>query len=265
MRLLYFDDNGQLCQTENLSRDIPQYAILSHTWGLEEDEVSFQDIYGPTVSLKPGYRKIEFCRHQAAKDNLTHFWVDTCCIKKTDNREYEEAINSMFRWYQNASRCYVYLQGFLHSREPSQSGLIPSSSGQLPSQWESEFRNHRWFKRGWTLQELVAPEHVDFFTDHGYRLGDKRSLERLIAETTGIPSAVLQGRLLSECTIEERFAWAERRETTYEEDKAYSLLGIFDVSMPTVYGEGLTKAKRRLQDEIDKSLKGTLKLILYIW
>ena len=118
--------------------------------------------------------------------------------------------------------------------------------------WESAFRKSRWFTRGWTLQELIAPPSVEFFSSEGKRLGDKKSLERQIHEITGMAVQALQGRALSEFSVDERLSWAEKRETKREEDKAYSLLGIFDIYMPLIYGEGMDNAFRRLREEIDK-------------
>jgi hypothetical protein len=149
----------------------------------------------------------------------------------------------MFRWYQNAARCYVYLSGISAAdyRSGQQSGLA----------WESAFRAHRWFTRGWTLQELLAPASVEFFTQDGRRLGDKKSLEQQIHEITGITIPALRERDFAQFDAKERFRWAEKRQTTHEEDWAYCLLGIFGIFMPLIYGEGKAHAIRRLKNEID--------------
>lgn len=90
------------------SRDPPQYAILSHRWG--PDEVTYQDVKNGTLKTNSdGYRKLHFCAEQAAQDGLLYFWIDTACIDRANNTELSEAINLMFRWYQNATKCYVYL------------------------------------------------------------------------------------------------------------------------------------------------------------
>ncbi|KAI3336292.1 kinesin light chain [Xylariaceae sp. AK1471] len=248
MRLLKLRDDGSLAFTEDLITNIPRYAILSHTWGHNNDEVTFKDILQSTGGEKEGYRKIEFCRKQAARDGLDHFWVDTCCIDKTNNTELSEAINSMFRWYKNATKCYVYLTDV--------SSDASHVKNPYRSTWELNFQTSRWFRRGWTLQELIAPEQVDFFSKEGVHLGNKRSLERVISDITDIPAKVLRGDPLSQCTVAERMAWAERRETTKPEDKAYSLLGVFNVQMALLYGEGEEKALRRLREETTKALKG---------
>ena len=195
---------------------------------------------------KPGYNKIRFCGEQARRDDLQYIWVDTCCIDKSSSAELTEAINSMFRWYREAAKCYVYL-----------SDVSKGNYDHLPrSIWKSAFRGSRWFTRGWTLQELIAPTSVEFYSSEGMRLGDKRSMEQQIHEITSIPVRALRGNPLSDFSFEERLSWAIKRETTREEDKAYSLLGIFDISMPLIYGEGREKASKRLQEEINKSCKG---------
>jgi len=198
---------------------------------------------------KSGYDKIRFCGEQARHDGLQYFWIDTCCIDKSSSTELQEAINSMYRWYRDAAKCYVYLADV-----PRLALDADVNSSQLP--WESSFRKSRWFTRGWTLQELVAPASVEFFSKEGEQLGNKRSLERYIHEVTGIPVKTLRGSSLSDFSVPERMSWAEKRETTRKEDKAYSLLGIFDVYMPLIYGEGRENAFKRLRDEIDKSSKG---------
>ncbi|RYP24058.1 hypothetical protein DL765_000786 [Monosporascus sp. GIB2] len=241
MRLLKCSD-GQFKLTKDLVHDIPSYAILSHTWGPDTEEVSFRDLVDGTGKDKVGYEKIKFCAEQAKRDGLQYIWVDTCCIDKSNNTELSRAINSMFHWYQNAARCYVYLSDI------SATGY--ENSQQCGLAWESAFRVHRWFTRGWTLQELLAPASVEFFTQDGWRLGDKKSLEQQIHEITGIAVPALRGSDPSQFDVEERFKWAETRQTTHEEDWAYCLLGIFGVFMPLIYGEGKSNAVRRLKREI---------------
>jgi hypothetical protein len=240
MRLLEYINDGELSLTEDfVSGEIPEYAILSHTWGPGTEEVTYRDVVDGTGKNKVGYEKIRFCGEQAKCDGLHNFWVDTCCIDKSSDRELSEAINSMFRWYRKASKCYVYLA------DVSTNDQIDLS---LQS-WEAAFRNSRWFTRGWTLQELIAPPSVEFFCSNGNRLGDKKSLEGQLYKITGIPVSALQGSPLSEFSFEERISWAKMRETKREEDKAYSLLGIVDISMPVIYGEGRENAFRRLNRE----------------
>ncbi|KAI4599617.1 hypothetical protein KJ359_001714 [Pestalotiopsis sp. 9143b] len=169
MRLLQLR-NGELHLTRDLIRDIPPYAILSHTWGADGEEVTFQDVSQHSGHGKPGYKKILFCGHQAKRDGLDHFWVDTCCIDKTSSTELGEAINSMFNWYRTAKVCYAYLTDV---------SAASSQTGQALRLWDSESRPSKWFSRGWTLQELLAPYSVKFFSVEGAFLGDKWSLEML--------------------------------------------------------------------------------------
>ncbi|KAF2666333.1 HET-domain-containing protein [Microthyrium microscopicum] len=237
MRLLQIDETGRVSLTRNHINNIPPYAILSHTWGSDEDEVTFQELSTGTGTHKVGFTKIRFCGQQAAKDGLQYFWVDTCAIDKSSSTELQESINSMFAWYRNAKKCYVYLTD------------VPTNTS-IP--WQTAFHKSRWFTRGWTLQELLAPSSVEFFSKD-QRLGDKRSLEQDIHEITGIAVEALQNNDLSSFSVEERMSWTENRNTLREEDKVYSLLGIFGVYMPMLYSEGQNNAFRRLREEIAKN------------
>ncbi|KAL5113368.1 hypothetical protein ACEQ8H_008749 [Pleosporales sp. CAS-2024a] len=241
MRLLYTADDGSLDWTDDLVGDrIPPYAILSHTW--DGQEVAYQDLQHHKdmehvdTRLKGGYQKIFFCAAQAKRDDLDYFWVDTCCINRANSTELSEAINSMFRWYQNATKCYVYLSDV--------------QNHSLDGEGESAFKLSRWFTRGWTLQELLAPKSVEFFSSTQVRLGDKGSLKGLLHEITKIPVQALSGSELSEYSVTERFSWAENRQTTREEDRAYCLLGLFDVHIPLIYGERKENALDRLRDAV---------------
>jgi hypothetical protein len=216
---------------------IPLYAILSHTWGKDEEEVKLQDLETPGVARKAGYAKIEGCCRQAREDKLEYVWVDTCCIDKTSSAELSEAINSMFRWYKNAKVCYVYLAD------------VPSSSD--PKDLVS-FKSSRWFTRGWTLQELIAPGNIVFYTKEWTKLGTKIELSLTISAVTSIRCDILfHKKALEDVSIADRMSWVSRRFTTQPEDIAYCVLGIFDVNMPLLYGEG-QKAFIRLQEEIIK-------------
>jgi len=247
MRLLRCSNSGEFGLTNDLvgNDTTPPYAILSHTWGPDTEEVTFEDMTNGTSKNKPGYEKVRFCGEQARQDGLEYFWIDTCCINKTNYAELTQAINSMFRWYRNATRCYVYLSDV--SSPP-----FDTNDEFHPRPWEPDFRKSRWFTRGWTLQELLAPRSVEFFSQERNRLGDKTSLKQQIHEITAIPKSVLQGAPLSQFSVNERLSWTERRQTKLEEDKAYSLLGIFDAYIPPIYGEGTGSAFKRLLDEIDK-------------
>jgi len=251
MRLLRTRSDGQLEFTEDIIRveDIPRYAILSHTWG--KQEVLFKDIKDANVTRdideqkREGWNKIDFCAQQARRDGLDHFWVDTCCIDKANNTELSEAINSMFRWYQKSDKCYVYL--------PDVQGKSSLEDGRSSSAWKAAFKRSRWFTRGWTLQELVAPGSVEFFSADRSRLGDKESLKQTIHEVTGIPIEALSGSDMSKFDVTERLSWAQKRQTTREEDGAYCLLGIVGCYLPLIYGEGKESAMRRLGKEMQPS------------
>ena len=182
---------------------------------------------------------------RVAADNLQYFWIDTCCIDKSNVAELEMTINSMFRWYQRASKCYVYLSDV-------QIPVEVKDAQSCRETWEDAFRRSRWFTRGWTLPELIAPATVEFFSKSGKRLGSKISLEQEVHKITKIPIEALRGRRLSEFSIEGRMAWAANRKTTVEEDKVYCLLGIFGVFLPLIYGEGEDRASRRFIEEIKR-------------
>jgi ankyrin repeat protein len=248
MRLLRLEDDGSFSLVEYLGSDgIPAYAILSHTWGSDDEEVTFRDLteHDTTAKAKVGYRKLTFCASQAARDGLRFFWVDTCCINKSDAAELQEAINSMFRWYRDATRCYVYL---------SDVSKDPSTNDARSQRWKPEFRQSRWFKRGWTLQELIAPKSVEFFSKEEILLGNKHSLEQTIQEITGIAVHAIRGAALSQFNEEEILSWVAKRQTKREEDIVYCLLGFFGVFMPLIYGEGHQNALERLQEQARKKL-----------
>jgi hypothetical protein len=209
--------------------DLP-YAILSHTW-TPGQEATYQDLISGGRKSKTGYEKIKFCGEQATKDGFLYFWVDTCCIDKSNPAELATAINSMFRWYRNAKKCYVYLADV---STPGDKADIQADQ----STWEAAFRKSRWFTRGWTLQELIAPAIVEFYSKEGKQLGDKKSLEAIIHEITRISFKALQGNPFSDFSIAERKEWAAQRQTTEQEDMVYCLIGLCEVSMPLLMVRG---------------------------
>ncbi|KAF1970589.1 HET-domain-containing protein [Bimuria novae-zelandiae CBS 107.79] len=212
-----------------IDEEIPPYAILSHTWGADTEEVTLEDLANGTGKDKPGYAKIRFCGEQARLDTLQYFWIDTCCIDKRSSAELSEAINSMYRWYQGANVCYAYL-------------------ADVPS--KTKFSGSKWFTRGWTLQELIAPSKVIFLDEEWNKLGTKTSLRQSVSDCTGIPGGVLSDSdSLENVSIAQRMSWAAKRKTTRLEDRAYCLMGIFGINMPLLYGEG-ERAFLRLQEEI---------------
>jgi hypothetical protein len=238
MRLLHYGDDGDLQLTHDLvgEDEVPPYAILSHTW--HEDEVTYSDFINGLSKNRRGYAKLVFCAQRALSDELHYCWVDTCCINKDSSAELSEAINSMFKWYRKAVVCYVYLSDV---------------SGSISSPGDVMFPDSRWFTRGWTLQELLAPASVQFYTRDGIHLGDKHFLKEDLAKITGIPTKALVASDLTRFSIDDRFRWAQGRNTKREEDEVYSLLGIFDVHMPLLYSEGRDKAAKRLRKEINEA------------
>ncbi|KAF2033038.1 hypothetical protein EK21DRAFT_98596 [Setomelanomma holmii] len=196
-------------------------------------EVTFADLAEGNGKHKPGYKKIIFCGKQAQQDGLQYFWVDTCCIDKSDKAELSMAIQFMFRWYQNATKCYVYLSDGSTKKRKAGDPFIEFT-------WEPAFRSSRWFTRGWTLQELLAPSIVEFFSQEWEKLGDRKSLKSLIRKITSIPYEVLDGGPLSRFSIDDRLQWKDGRATKREEDLA------------PLYGESAASAFGRLMGEIHK-------------
>ncbi|KAJ9616388.1 hypothetical protein H2200_000106 [Cladophialophora chaetospira] len=223
---------------------IPKYAILSHTW-VDDEEVDFQEMtsiirnYDHPATRKSGYAKIYTTCEKARRHHINYAWVDTCCIDKSSSAELSEAINSMFKWYRDAEVCYVFL-----------SDLPPGLAGYKDI--GAAMEKCRWFERGWTLQELIAPEDLRFYDSAWHFLGRKDEMRSTIADITHIDQAVLEdSHILPDIPVASRMHWAAKRVTTRAEDIAYCLLGIFDVNMPLLYGEG-QKAFIRLQEEIMK-------------
>jgi hypothetical protein len=205
--------------------EIPLYAILSHTWG--ESEITFQDIKGDDAEEKVEYEKVRETCSRAAANGFDYVWINTCCIDKTSSAELSEAINSMYRWYQESGVCYAYLAD------------VPSNAvNRQARDVSTEFLESRWFTRGWTLQELIAPSTVIFFDKEWQKIGTKSSLQSKISEITGIPSNILLGGDLECASVAQRMSWASKRGTTRVEDLAYCLIGIFGINIPMLYGEG---------------------------
>ena len=232
-----------------------RFAILSHTWG--DEEVNFREMgaRGESGLQKAGWAKIvKTCDIARDTFGLDYAWVDTCCIDKSSSSELSEAINSMFSWYKTAAVCVVFLEDL---ELPADKDCKPGSIG---------FRNRlgacRWFGRGWTLQELIAPSEMVFYDRDWVHFGTKAELVSDLSEVTGIEKSILRNvDLLFTAHVGKRMSWAASRQTTRVEDLAYCLLGIFDVNMPLLYGEG-EKAFLRLQEEIARSRND---LTLFAW
>jgi hypothetical protein len=249
MRLLN-TRTGQFVWT-NSSRDV-NYAILSHVWD-KGGEQSLQDVQKimqaacetsdgsvTVASILQLSEKLRKCCEVALADDFELVWIDSCCIDKTSSAELSEALNSMYGWYQDAAICYSYLADI--------------DSADDPRSADSQFRKSRWFTRGWTLQELIAPSCLVFVSKDWHPIGTKTSLALTIAQITGVDRKILTHEAaLDTVSVARRMSWASQRETTRLEDHAYSLFGIFQVNMPTIYGEGYD-AFRRLQEEILKKV-----------
>ncbi|KAI1349122.1 heterokaryon incompatibility protein-domain-containing protein [Xylaria sp. FL0043] len=238
--------------------DTPPYAILSHCWSHDPSnrEVSHSDLISATYDTNgPGWQKIKRCCSLALSRGLQWAWIDTCCIDKTSSAELSEAINSMFAWYRDAKECYVFLDDVDLKEMPRFPGADDGLNWMRDLTLEQatavhEFMGSRWFTRGWTLQELLAPKDVLFFSSRDVVIGTRRDLAPFITIATRIRPEFLNGNQgLQDASIAQRMCWASSRTTTRVEDTAYSLLGIFDVNMPLLYGEG-EKAFLRLQQEI---------------
>ncbi|RYC57487.1 hypothetical protein CHU98_g8725 [Xylaria longipes] len=222
---------------EYIGSDIPRYSILSHRW--EDEEVTFQDLATGRYSDMKGWKKILGCCRVSRTEGFKYTWIDSCCIDKSSSAELSEAINSMFRWYKNAAVCYAYLSDV---------------------QSMSDFPASKWFTRGWTLQELIAPDSVVFLNASWQEIGTKASSMSIISEVSGIDENILGTvrprrditESLRQLSTARKLSWAATRVTTKVEDMAYCLLGLLDVNMPLIYGEGV-KAFRRLQGEIMNS------------
>lgn len=216
----------------------PAYAILSHTWG--DEEVSYLDLLFMTSDLPPsalgavqsllrnpsrdseGYRKVEACCRVARERGFDWVWIDSCCIDKSSSAELSEAINSMWQWYRDAGECYAYLFD------------VSFGSNDLPlgRHGRQAWQDARWFTRGWTLQELLAPRQVIFFNSGWEALASKNQMAHELSSITGIPLDYLTGRYdptdCKICSTAMKMSWVSRRQTTRVEDTAYCMLGLFN-------------------------------------
>ncbi|KAI0547968.1 heterokaryon incompatibility protein-domain-containing protein [Xylaria curta] len=215
---------------EFVGDSIPPYAVLSHTW--DEDQVTFQDMRTGSVTEKIGWLNMKSACRLAAQNGFQYLWTNTCCIDNSSSDELSEALNSMFRWFKRAGQCLVYL-------------------GDVSTKSSSSFTRSRWFTRGWTLTDLIAPAKVDFYSRDWEFIGSRSDLVNKISEVTGIDPFVLAGGDVKQVKVARRMFWASRRYTTRVEDQAYCLMGLFDVNMSLIYGEG-ERAFGRLQEEIYK-------------
>ncbi|ENH99332.1 hypothetical protein COCC4DRAFT_76544 [Bipolaris maydis ATCC 48331] len=219
MRLL----NTETLELISFIGQVPDYVILSHRW--EEEEIVFEDVSKVPLSMKRGFLKVLGTCALAVKHGYKWVWIDSCCIDKSSSAELQESINSMFRWYQRAQICYAYL-----------SDVADKSSG-----WGQAFGKSQWFTRGWTLQELLAPCNVEFYSADWSPIGNNIDVAALESDWVMIEDEFCAAQKLS---------WAAHREVSKEEDESYCLFGLFNVNLPLLYGEGEVKAFRRLQQAI---------------
>jgi hypothetical protein len=240
MRLLH---TTRLEFEEFFDDQIPPYAILSHRWG--PDEVSYHDFLAGRKRNGAGDKKILACCKYAAHDRgfgpIDWVWIDTCCIDKSSSAELAEAINSMFDWYQNAIICYAHLSDVKKS--------------ETETVTDTEFESSQWFTRGWTLQEMIAPKVLVFLDREWEYIGARGSHEAIIAKAANIAGRRIKNfeeGLGKQVSVAEKLSWAVKRVTSRREDQAYCLLGLFEINMPLLYGEG-GRAFERLQKEIIRS------------
>lgn len=221
------------------------YAILSHRWiGLE---ITFDRLPGYAAELRKNrdrplqpiqLDKIRGACQIARSQGLQWMWIDNCCINKANAVEEAESINSMFRWYSDAQVCITYLGDVRATHGPLGVETFRSAETGRPSVW---------FTRGWTLQELLAPENMQFYDMNWEFLGTKQNLAPALEEITGINTKYLTGEAdFRQASIAAKMSWMAGRETARVEDIAYSLLGLLDIMMTPQYGEGM-RAFMRLQ------------------
>ncbi|KAF2093417.1 HET-domain-containing protein, partial [Rhizodiscina lignyota] len=233
---------------EFIGDQIPPYAILSHTW--ETEEPTIEDVQDLNEVRLTALTKIQYCFKQARLDRIDYVWLDTCCIDKRSSAELTEAINSMYSWYESANVCYAFLPDVQVPEDHLPPGDDTPESFPTNLALELRLSQSRWFTRGWTLQELLAPKHIKFFGHNWTYFGMKTALVSTLSRTSGIDMSVLKGNapLYGICAAR-KMSWAAKRQTTRIEDEAYCLLGIFAVNMPMLYGEG-RRAFLRLQEHI---------------
>ena len=226
---------------EHRANAIPEYAILSHRW-CRDGEITLQmlktaDLLDGSLAT-PQLEKIRGACKEAARQGLEWVWIDSCCIDKTTSEELARSIRSMFQWYRKAEVCYTYLPDV---------DMNVFDGNKL---CDSEGKPSEWFSRGWTLQELIAPRKMIFFDKDWNAIGDRDDLALPIQTITRIDSSYLKGEAdFRTASIATRMSWLADRRTQEPEDLAYSMLGILDVSLVPMYGEG-HGAWMRLQREL---------------
>ena len=198
LRLIDVQTHNFANPTRIWAEDKLEYAVLSHRWLAEADEVSFKEIGNPAIAeSKNGLFKITGTCELAKKAGLRYAWLDTCCIDKSSSAELQESINSMYRWYAESTVCFVYLKDI---------DIISNPDPAI-------IKHDMWFDRGWTLQELIAPKNVEFYDKNWNYVGNKHDLKQHIHERTGISLALLENKAeLQEFSVAQRMSWAAHRE-----------------------------------------------------
>ncbi|VUC22964.1 unnamed protein product [Clonostachys rosea] len=267
----------KLLESKDIPDPFPPYAILSHTWISPKEEITYQDFKTKKEDIdngvykQMGWAKVKDYCDRAAKDGWEWAWMDTCCIDKTNPADTQEAINAMFRWYQKAGICYARLddvdayksidEAQLTDVERPEDGDLDETTGfnsilnnkQAHDAIGRSLVKSKWFTRGWTLQELLAPHYLVFLDQRWHRIGTRESWSAEIKEACRIEPEHLttfKPTDFTTCSIAMRLSWASSRETTVEEDETYSLIGLFGISLPLIYGEGRWRAFNRLQREL---------------
>ncbi|KAH4152831.1 hypothetical protein HBH69_167280 [Parastagonospora nodorum] len=259
------------------SVDKPPYMIFSHRW-LQADggDVTFEEFQSSSSELKQAFKKKGRKEREAKLNELglrvvafykllqaieiasiagaEYIWIDSCCINRANSSELTEALNSMYRYYEKATKCLVYLHDVEWSR---------TADGEKQPVRSYDFSKPEWFTRGWTLQELIAPKQVSFYNKDWKYFGELAEHAKAIEEVTNVPEMVLKGDIKpNKCSVAQRMSWAANRNTTRDEDMSYSLFGLFDVNLVPMYGEGGTKAFIRLQEAI---MSRTNDMSLFAW
>ncbi|KAG2145543.1 hypothetical protein BD769DRAFT_845891 [Suillus cothurnatus] len=231
-----------------------KYAILSHRWLPDNEEPFYQQMSKEPMEVPdgPGWKKLQrFCRTAKHVHNCEFAWSDTCCIDKSSSSELDESIRSMFRWYRNSHVCIAFLSetADLAAFRLQEKGGVGNKTVDV------------WFERGWTLQELLAPLQIKFYGANWEPLiqgstndrnnEDSKVIIEKISMLTDIRMDDLESFTPGIDRVPEKMLWASRRRTTRIEDVAYSLIGIFDISLMIAYGEG-NRAFFRLMEEVIK-------------
>ncbi|KAJ8519460.1 hypothetical protein ONZ45_g3573 [Pleurotus djamor] len=251
-----------------------RYAILSHTWA--NRELGFRDVNVEggmgvgSLEKKEGYAKLDGMCRVAGEFMCRYVWFDAVCIDKSNTMEMEETIHSMWKWYQNAYICIVHLSNtnLKLPSYPANSSVSPTGPRRRGDSKRKQLKEDPWFRRGWTLPELLAPKRIKFYlgdwTKMDQRVGRRFDIcrvqeegfdfgaeyvqfLRLVADAATVPVCAVKQFSLRTHSAPEVFHWISKRITTRPEDLSYCLMGMLDIHIPIIYGEGHENAFYRLQ------------------